>query len=252
MRRFHHGSLTQKMINDLFSKLVDSVYHYVKVGLGIILFFLGRRKTGVYVVGDSHTWVFQRRLGVMSIHLGPITLNRFGRNGQAKKLFEAAFRWPKNLQWLPFPYPKATSIIVLSFGEIDVRVHVDRISSERNAPPFEVIDQLAASAISGICELRLLTNARLVFLGPPPPVRNFTDEKYPTSGPFEERVKWMRYLKLQISSRINELKDENVFFCDVSYPFETSDGELNKDFSDGTVHYNRIVGDQLMDYIINL
>ena len=234
------------------SKIFDGAWFYINRIHGIVLLLLGSKPKRVYVMGDSHSLVFQRRIGVMCRHLGPITLHRFGRDGEAKALFQSAFSWPRRLRWIPFPAPKGSSTIVLSFGEIDIRAHVDRISRERNMEHSEVIHGLADSAVRGISEIRKLTNARIVFLGPPPPAKHFLDEKFPTGGSFDERVKWMNELKLVLSSRLSEIDGGVVFFCDLAHRFETADGDLKPEFSDGTVHYARAVGSQLLASILSL
>ena len=240
--------MTLKVIN----KLLDGAWLYSDRILGVVFLCLKPDSKRVYVMGDSHTLVFQKRAGVMSRHLGPITLNRFGRDGEAKDLYKTAFSWPRRLRWIPFPAPKESSTIVLSFGEIDIRAHVDRISRERNMEHSEVIHGLADSAIRGISEIRKMTNARIVFLGPPPPAKHFLDEKFPTGGSLDERVKWMNELKLVLSSHISEIDGGAVFFCDLAHRFETADGDLKPEFSDGTVHYARAVGSQLLARILSL
>jgi hypothetical protein len=240
--------MTLKVVN----KFLDGTWLYLDRILGVVFLCLKPDANRVYVMGDSHTLVFQRRAGVMSRHLGPITLNRFGREGEAKDLFKTAFSWPRRLRWIPFPDPKGSSTIVLSFGEIDIRAHVDRISRERNMEHSEIIYGLADSAIRGISEIRKMTNARIVFLGPPPPAKHFLDEKFPTGGSIDERVKWMDELKLALSSRISEIDGEAVFFCDLAHRFKTADGDLKPEFSDGTVHYSRAVGSQLLASILSL
>ena len=236
----------------VISKLLDGTWLYLDRILGVGFLCLEPDAKRVYVMGDSHTLVFQRRAGVMSRHLGPITLNRFGREGEARDLYKTAFSWPRRLRWIPFPAPKESNTIVLSFGEIDIRAHVDRISRERNMEHSEVIRGLADSAIRGISEIRKMTNARIVFLGPPPPAKHFLDEKFPTGGSFDERVKWMNELKLALSSHISEIDDAAIFFCDLAHRFETADGDLKPEFSDGTVHYRREIGRELLAQILSL
>jgi hypothetical protein len=207
----------------VIDKAFDGGWFYLNRVLEVLFLLLGQKEKRMYVMGDSHTLVFQRRAGVMSRHLGPITLNRFGREGEAKDLFKSAFSWPRRLRWIPFPAPKESDTIVLSFGEIDIRAHVDRISRERNMDHSEVIRGLADSAIRGISEIRKMTNARIVFLGPPPPAKHFLDEKFPTGGSFDERVKWMNELKLVLSSRISEIDDTAIAFCDLAHRFSQAD-----------------------------
>ena len=236
----------------MFAKVKDGLGWYFARVMAVITLLARVNGSRVFVMGDSHTLIFQRRAGVISRHLGPITLNRFGRDGEAKALFNSAFSWPRRLRWIPFPMPTASDFLVLSFGEIDIRVHVDRISREQSMEPSKVINGLVDSAISGLHQLREATGARLVFLGPPPPVNEFYDEKYPTGGSFRERVTWMNELKFGLSNRIYELSDGMMFFIDIANQYETLDGGLNENFSDGTVHYKKEIGAQFLAEILSL
>jgi hypothetical protein len=236
----------------MLAKVSDGAWFYFHRILGVLLLLCAPKRRRIYVMGDSHALIFYGRLGVMCRHLGPITLNRFGREGEAKVLFDVAFSWPRRLRWLPFPNPTAVSTVILSFGEIDVRAHVDRISREQHVSHSEIIGGLADSAIRGILELRDVTDAQLILLSPPPPVKNFLDEKFPTGGSFEERVRWMNELKYLLSARISELESKSVFFCDISQRFIMADGALDPKFSDGTVHYTREVGDKMIELILTL
>jgi len=236
----------------MLAKAKDGLGWYFARVAAVVILFARASGSRVFVMGDSHTLVFQRRAGVLSRHLGPITLNRFGRDDEAKNMFDTAFSWPRRLRWIPFPMPKASDSLVVSFGEIDIRVHIDRISREQRMEPSKVIQGLVDSALCGLLQLREVTGARIVFLGPPPPVKHFLDEKFPTGGSFDDRVKWMNELKLALSSRISEIDDAAIFFCDLAHRFETADGDLKPEFSDGTVHYKREIGRELLAEILSL
>jgi len=147
--------------------------------------------------------------------------------------------------------PRASDTLVVSFGEIDIRVHVDRISREHRMEPSKVIRGLVDSAVSGLLQLREVSGARIVFLGPPPP-SNFSDEKFPTGGSIQERIKWMNELKFGLANRISEMNDGRMFFVDIAHKYETRDGELNQKFSDGTVHYKKEIGTQFLVGILSL
>jgi hypothetical protein len=235
----------------MLAKVKDGLGWYFARVVGVVTLLARARGNRVFVMGDSHTLIFQGRAGVLSRHLGPITLNRYGRDDEAKELFNVAFSWPRRLRWIPFPMPTASDTLVVSFGEIDIRVHVDRISREQRINPSEVIHGLVDSAVSGLLQLREVTGARIVFLGPPPPC-NFSDEKFPTGGSIQERIKWMNELKFGLANRISEINDGGMFFVDIAHKYETKDGVLNQKFSDGTVHYKKEIGAQFLVEILNL
>ena len=233
-------------------KSSDGLKYYRERIIGVVFFLLGKSSKRIFVFGDSHSLVFKNRRGVLCRHLGPLTLHRFGRDGEAARLIENAFSWPRRMSWLPFPRPAFGSTVLVSFGEIDVRVHVKRVSEKNGCSPSVVLEQLADNALLSLQQLRCTTESRIVFLGSPPPRRNSYDERFPTSGDFEERVKWTRELKRLIASKISSHGMQNVYFIDVADRFQGDDGELLDQFSDGTVHYRRGIGSIILNEIINL
>lgn len=201
----------------------------------------------VFAIGDSHVLPLGRRRGVFRKYLGPRTLNRFGRPGYAREVLKTTcLFWSLQSESQD---PKHLPSIVLSFGEIDLRVHVLRQSIIRDISPFEVIDSLVESAVGAIAELRTITRARIIFLAPTPPTDIIENPQFPTSGVLRDRVAWRRYFCSTLQRKFNQTGLPNLMFLDISEPFTSSQGGLLDEFGDGNVHYSRAVGRYIVDQI---
>jgi len=199
----------------------------------------------IFAIGDSHVIPLGGRRGVFRKHLGPVTLNRFGRPGEAHRLFRSLQHiWPSKMEVLGSTH---LPTLVLSFGEIDLRAHVLRQAQARKISTFEVINLLVDSALNGIVELRQVTNARIIFLAPTPPTDIVSNPEFPASGLLSERIAWSQFFSSRIRDQLSERTIPDVKFLDVSKIFGTSDGVLAEHHSDGNVHYGKHVG----SYIVN-
>lgn len=204
----------------------------------------------VFVLGDSHVLPLGSRRGVFRKHLGPITLNRFGRTNEARNSFRSISKlWPQKKEAQGFQF---LPTIVLSFGEIDLRVHVFRQAKIQSISTSEVVSQLVQSAVNAISELRQVTQARIVMLAPTPPTDVVSNPRFPTSGSLADRISWNRQYSSEIKSRIAEIGFGNVELLDVSHLFVTSAGSLAESFSDGNVHYSKQAGRFITDTIRGL
>lgn len=221
--------------------LGDALSHYWSRLFSVVCVFLVPPRFRTYVMGDSHGQIFRQQIGVMRIRLGPITLHRAGRPGEAERLYEAAFSWPRRLRWLPFPKPSRSASIVLSFGEIDFRVHVARQVTRQNLSPEIIIAGLVESAIRLVESINQLSGSKIIFLAVLPPTDQYFDEEYPTSGSLAERIHWARIFNAQLSETLAKHQELRARVLDVSEHFTQLDGSLNPKFSDGTFHYGDLV-----------
>lgn len=201
----------------------------------------------IFAIGDSHVLPLGSRRGVFRKHLGPMTLNRFGRPGQARKALKSTL--PFSLSQSGSEDPKSLPTIVLSFGEIDLRVHVLRQSNNQNISPFRVVDGLIDSVMSAVTELRTITQARIIFLAPTPPTDIVINPQFPTSGSLSDRIAWRRHFCSTLQAKVNGLGLPNLAFLDVSESFTSSQGALADEFGDGNVHYSKNVGRTIVDLI---
>lgn len=223
-----------------FKKSVAIIVQLLKILLDLVYLFLVPQNRRIIAIGDSHVQPLGCRPGVFRRHLGPITLHRFGRPGEATKAF-ASLKWIWPIQ-RELKGGLSLPTIVLSFGEIDLRVHVHRQALARGVSEFEVVDDLTKSAINGIAEIRGLTCARIIFLAPTPPSEVVYSSDFPSSGILSERVLWNRYFCQKLSAEIAQLGDSLVQFLNVSSNFVTALGALSDKYSDGNVHYSWTAG----------
>ena len=207
------------------------------------------RTKRIFVLGDSHAFALRGSRGVFCQHLGPITLNRFGRSGEASLVFKNSFRfvWPSRLQICYSRDNQPT--LVLSFGEIDIRTHVFPQSHLQQLPPSDIVTKLVSSAINAIAELRRTTQCRIVFLSPTPPTDIVNNPNFPISGPLPLRIQWTKQFSVEMNEKLAESEFPNVSLLDTSNLFAASNGSLPFDNSDSNVHYSKRIGKLIIQQI---
>ena len=208
-----------------------------------------QRTKRIFVLGDSHVLALRGSRGVFCQHLGPITLNRFGRSGEASQFLKNSFRlvWQRRLKVDYKPQNEPT--LVLSFGEIDIRTHVFLQSELRQLPPTDIVKALASSAINAIAELRKTTQCRIVFLSPTPPTDIVDNPNFPTNGPLHLRIQWTRQFSVEMEKKLIQSKIPYATILNTSNLFATSFGSLPQDSSDGNVHYSKRIGKLIIQSI---
>lgn len=228
-----------------FAWLVDALLHYGNRFLGVVCVAMVPPRSRTYVMGDSHCQIYRQRIGVMRIRLGPVTLHRAGRLGEAERLYRKAFFWPRRLRFLPFPKPSRPATIVLSFGEIDFRAHVARQVERQDVGPEMIIAGLIESAVCLVERVSQLSNSKIIFLAVLPPTDQFFDDEYPTVGSLLDRVLWVQSFNAQLSETLFKHPELRARMLDVSANFTKQDGSLNPKFSDGMFHYGDLVRDEV-------
>ncbi len=126
--------------------------------------------------------------------------------------------------------------MIFSFGEIDVRAHVEPQISRDGRDEHAVIGDLADCAVRLAQEAQSVTPATIVLLGVPPPAEGTVDPERPYRGTLAQRVGWTQQLNRLIATRLAENGSARVVFVD--YPAVVADdrGALRPDLSDGSVH----------------
>lgn len=178
----------------------------------------------IYIIGDSHSLEFVGIPHCNIRHLGPITMNRIGRDGLNVL----------NLKNMGIP---DNSIVVFSFGEIDVRCHIGKQRDRENREQDEIIETLVKKYIETILNnTKAYNNLFPVLYSVTPPTDNAFNANFPTYGPLQDRV--------CIAKHINQkLKDYSIAyqipFIDVYEQYADKNGILREELSDGNVHINR-------------
>jgi len=218
-------------------KLIKIVVKLVGTSLEFVNVVFVRTSDRIFAIGDSHVRPLGGRRGVFRRHLGPMTLHRFGRPGEATKaLASLRHMWPSRKE---FRGGLSLPTIVLSFGEIDIRVHVHHQAKLSKVSELEIIDRLVHSALNGIAEMRKVTCARIIFLAPTPPTDIISSLQFPSSGSLSDRILWTRYFCHKLETAFATEGDRLVRLLDVSSNFITAEGALSDQYGDGNVHYGR-------------
>lgn len=207
----------------------------------LILVHSVRSSRRIYAFGDSHIRLLYGVRGLYAAHIGPVTLYRAGRPGEARQLYKTAFRWrflPSRYP-LPFPQPHPRATIVLSFGEIDCRCHVGLQIERHGAHPDFVIDDLVSRAEALVETICGLGRCRVLFLALPPPSSNGYSHEFPIMGELPDRIAWCRAINSGVGDRLAERRDLNVGFVDYTAAVTAADGSLLESMSDGGVHLSK-------------
>lgn len=208
------------------------------------------KKRRVLVIGDSHARVFSGP-GFLVRHLGPITLNRACREGEAERIVSSSFRSPRIATWLVrLLFRDPQSIVVLSFGEIDIRAHVYLQSLSQGRSGDEVVISLAKSTLEFVDRVSKLARRNVIFLSIPPPTSIHLNEKFPTRGDFSDRVSWTRLLNQQIRVGLNSMSTGRVAFLERSSIFEDPSGAMIPELSDGGIHFSKVCSRFMRDAIV--
>lgn len=120
---------------------MKSIYLTFKKIKGIIFFtYLDiKRKINIrfkkpifYVVGDSHTLCFQHEKFIIE-HIGPATAYRLRFNDSSTKGKQ------KIINFINSIYVNKPINIIFVFGEIDVRIHINKVSKQNKKPVKDII-----------------------------------------------------------------------------------------------------------------
>lgn len=184
---------------------------------------LGFCSPEIFVIGDSHVKAFQTIPDCQIKHLGPRTMHRVGRDGfDVAELVELGIR--------------DRSIIVYSFGEIDVRCHVGRQRDLNQRDEKEILHTLARKYLEAIVQSRShFRHLTQIVYNIVPPTDNTPNPDYPIYGSLEERVRITRSLNKILSSLSPEY---GVLFLSVYDNYCDRNGALRLDLSDGNIHIN--------------
>lgn len=176
---------------------------------------------GVFVIGDSHTWLYKHIVGVVVRWVGPITMFRIGRDGT---------------NFLDYRHYGAGpgAAVATSFGEVDVRNHFSRHAGNDARSVREMADRLAGAYLSVLAKASELSGIkRQIVLSLPPPVRDGINLDQFRAGDLTRRV-----------SATLALNDGLRFGCgllgfgylDQYGPFADGDGSLDARFTDDGNH----------------
>jgi len=174
----------------------------------------------IYVFGDSHTCPFSNYLNA-KIYTGPWTMHRAGRD---------------SLAWLDIENKGVENddLVILSFGEIDVRCHIGKQRDQYRRDLDEILQKLVANYIAAIREIRKkYKNLNCAILSITPPTEQAFNAGWPYYGSLKDRVAITKKLNALLA---HEAIKNDIFFLDVYSLYANSEGYLSVELSDGNVH----------------
>lgn len=182
-------------------------------------------------LGDSHAlFCYAGVAGARIYWRGPVTMHRASRDGIPSLV-------PKNCR------PEVADILVLSFGEIDCRVHIPKIAHLRRtttkAETLVLCDRFgkAFERFSKKSQCRLAISCII------PPTRLALPTEYYRSE--EECFEDALTIRDMMNSRLSQIAP----LIDFRENFKTESGELRADMSDGNIHVDSRRSQPVVDAI---
>jgi hypothetical protein len=184
----------------------------------------------IYTIGDSHSVSGWYKIPNVSWnHLGPILAFSIGRDKNLRIKIER------------FNF-KMGDTVVFSFGEIDCRCHVFKYCVDGNQNTSKTYKQIIftivsnyISAIKEIMRNYLYIRTCIYSIVPPIHINDgySINEEFPFLGSDEQRLAYTSYFNELLSIFCFEY---GFTFIDIQEAASNSDGFLNAELSDGSIH----------------
>lgn len=179
-----------------------------------------------YTMGDSHSGVFSKsKYFTKQFWLGGLTMNRIGREIIDFKSIDAC-----PIEPVHYSIPN-DGIILVSFGEIDVRNHIHK-QVELGRDINEICNTLVSNYIRCIIYNRELNGYNIAILAINPPRRN-DDPSIEMKGNDDQRKSYQVLLNLYL---YHYCKDNSLYLLDLTSYYSDKDGFLDKNKRDDTIH----------------
>lgn len=234
----------------------------------ILLFqstFIHTQSYSVYGFGDSHLLfslsVQQRYFGHVYNQPTP-AITRTVSNGDKLMLY---LQWmgPKTLHGINkigfhsitnYELAQTMDALLFSFGEIDVRCHIEKQSLKQNRSIDDILEELTNNTMLNLINLR---TALSPYKGPflifsiLPPVENPTGDSacFPRHGTLETRVYITRQMNSLLRQKAALHNQYNIHILDLHALFTQENGTLKTEISDNLhhlhPHHNQPVIDEL-------
>jgi hypothetical protein len=177
----------------------------------------------VHIFGDSHSWALERVPRSVLHDLPGTTMFRVGRD-RAWFLERTRRRRGRH------------SALLLTFGEIDVRVHIREVAGETGRDASAVIDELATRYLDAVATGSEGRSVAICAVSPPADNEMAASGDLPAVGTVEDR--------LALTRAMNEALERGCaargfLFCDPYRAYADPRGCLRRQLSDGNVHINR-------------
>jgi hypothetical protein len=199
------------------------------VDASTVLYARAFNKPLIHVVGDSHVVPFRGSMPFLTHHLGAATAYNLNKKNSTTKSNEQLFKVINKLG--------KKDIVMLSFGEIDCRIHIyyQYKKSNEKYSIGELIDRTISNYGEVMAQLRgRQVNFCVYCVSPATKVGN--EYKYPFYGTLEIRSQINRTFneKLRAFCQKNGYK-----FIDIYDAVTDKDGLMLKEFSGDDIHLNK-------------
>lgn len=175
----------------------------------------------IHVIGDSHSQEFSSIQECKIHYLGPRTMHRVGRDGLDLVNFKAL-----GIQ--------EGDVVVLAFGEIDVRCHIGKQRDFFHRNLEEVVHTLLDNYFCTISRnIAFYNNIHVVVYTVTPPIQSASNVGYESYGSAEDRV-WIT--KMLNQNLIQKAKAMGLGVIDVYDDYADAKGLLLAEYSDTSVH----------------
>ena len=193
----------------------------MKKAIVAALAFLLKAFPAVHVIGDSHSREFQGIENCFVHHTGPVTMHRVGRDGMNCVNFHSYGI-------------KENDVVVMVFGEIDVRCHVGKQRDFAQRDLDEILNTLLFNYLNTILLNKShYENLRVLTYTVTPPTDQALNIHYPFYGTIEDRVSISKKLN---SKLISFAGFYGIDVIDVYDDYADAEGALIPALSDQNVH----------------
>jgi hypothetical protein len=205
----------------------------------------GRRT--IVSLGDSHCQIVAGESGMVVTHLGPVTMHRAGRPGEMVALIDQwSYQHRKGWTRLRIGIAGSRDVILLSFGEIDIRCHVGKQLANGRVLD-EIIETLVTAYIRRASELGAEHGCRVAVLGIVPPSDLPGNESFPVVGTIGDRLLWTH----MFNESIRHWSEKNgIHFVAIPSSVANEHGCLRRDLSDGNVHLGGAAAVRIMSRLL--
>jgi hypothetical protein len=182
----------------------------------------------IYIYGDSHAHYSFKNLKLPHNNLwgASITMHRVGRDNKIINFINADFL-------------QSNDIIILAYGEIDCRCHVQRqVDMGRNED--DIINELVTNYIKTI-KSNVTAIVKVIIVGVIPSTKKIDFEghhgpithEFPFIGSDEDRVRYTNKVNKLLET---EAKNNNYIYFNPYFYYTRDDGTLKHELSDLGVH----------------
>ena len=227
---------------------MNKLNHVYKWAKGVLFFnyinvrtylrvFLGEKV--YYVIGDSHTLCFQHEYFKIN-HIGPATAYKLGFKKSSTKSRD------KVIKILDKLYKGKPADVIFVFGELDVRIHINKASNEKKLDTSEVINETVSSYMNFLEFVKSkypLINIYIFNVLPQGEEENIYN--YPFYANREKREK----IALEMNKRLKKIAKIKKFnFISIYDHLVDGKGKRIKKFVFDDVHFNR----RIMPFVVKV